>query len=377
MSEEKFMSHLTQMVVSQIAEEIGFTGGIRESALLTLSETVENFIQQIGEESAHLCQSNGRTQVNYFDIEKILTQSLGISMQDLIQFEKNSDPLPSVIDFKSLSLDPCIENQSYIITDKPIAKINDILRDQQTGHTKSGNLIAKVQNQKEKQKKRPLHLRHIPIYCPDFPDDYMYKHTPIYYKPGRQTQNALLTKDSAATNVPGTDGAMALSEKGVNKLEKTQSVPQENNVMEGSNVESVKDSIKTRKIICQYPLLFQNYQRQKQEEHERLTDNSNILGTRQSVSTGLLPHAELENEEKIITTRQTEIEREEEYVYGDDVYNDFAKKRLTLKDKGKNQEQRIPSLTDEEAMRLGIPPNKKRKIVLLESEKDGVVEKLF
>ena len=207
--QEEFITKLTQIAVVQIAEDVG-SDGIRQSALNTLSEVVQRFIQEIGSTAAAFANANGRTECNYFDIESSLNE-IGFEIKDLVQFENGSYPLQTPIDIQSLEISNNKKNKNKhnnnnnIYDGIQIDELEESIANNK--FTKNGTVIFDSQkdileildrpsrshsNYKNKRKlkgekgvksKGGRRMKHIPEFCPDYPNNLLYKHTPIYYKP--------------------------------------------------------------------------------------------------------------------------------------------------------------------------------------------------
>ena len=212
-SQEEFITKLTKIAVLQISEDIGNEGGVRESSLNTLSEVIQRFIQEIGSMAASFATANGRTQCNYFDIESSLNE-IGFDIQELVKFENNSYPLPSPIDIQNLEISNN-HNHKNKNNNKPSSKDNDndnydgikihelqqsIANNEATRNgtiiiDKKSNILELLEcngtNKKklkrgtknDNKSKGRRRMKHIPPFCPDYPDNLLYKHTPIFYKP--------------------------------------------------------------------------------------------------------------------------------------------------------------------------------------------------
>eukprot|EP00484_Ammonia_sp_Unknown_P030765 CAMPEP_0197053028 /NCGR_PEP_ID=MMETSP1384-20130603/27391_1 /TAXON_ID=29189 /ORGANISM="Ammonia sp." /LENGTH=337 /DNA_ID=CAMNT_0042485865 /DNA_START=32 /DNA_END=1045 /DNA_ORIENTATION=+ len=216
--EEEFVTKLTQIAVVQISEELG-NDGIRESALNTLSEVTQRFIQEIGSMAASFATASGRTECNYFDIEAALNE-IGYDIEELAKFENNSYPLQSAIDIENLEISNPHSHDSHkhensskneeqssphkYGIDLDGIKINELQQSIAKNEcTRNGTVIFDSQknileilekqtssNSSNKRKKNKAgksksgkRMKHIPAFCPDYPDNLLYKHTPIYYKP--------------------------------------------------------------------------------------------------------------------------------------------------------------------------------------------------
>ena len=198
-AQDEFITKLTKIAVLQISEDIGNEGGMRESSLNTLTEVIERLIQEIGSMAASFANANGRTECNYFDIESSLNE-VGFDIQELVKFENNSYPLPTPIDIQNLEISNNHNSESKNDDGIKIQDLQQAIANNED--TRNGTIIFDIQenilnlldsgksnkNKKNalkkgtdnKPKRRP---KHVPPFCPDYPDNLLYKHTPIYYKP--------------------------------------------------------------------------------------------------------------------------------------------------------------------------------------------------
>eukprot|EP01084_Bolivina_argentea_P013609 25548_1 len=210
--EEDFITKLTQIAILQISEELN-NKGMRESSLNTFTEVIQRFIQEIGSTASSFANASGRTECNYFDIELAL-KDIGYDISELVEFENNSYPLQTPIDIENLQISKHSKqnnnkntnntNNSEYINYESI-KIDELM-DSITNnkYTHNGTIIFDSKkdifeilhkqtgiNNKNKRKKnkklqsktqRNKRMKHIPLYCPDYPDNLLYKNTPIYYK---------------------------------------------------------------------------------------------------------------------------------------------------------------------------------------------------
>ena len=195
--QDKFITQLTQIVICQLSEKMG-NSGIRQSALNTLTEVVQRFIQEIGSTAASYANASSRTQCNYFDIELALAE-VGYDISDLAQWENNSNPCPMPIDIGSLETSYSAASNN---TDSESIKMRELQTSiAMNKRTRNGTVIfdseknileileketgahsAKRKKGKSSGGKKRLGMKHVPPHCPDYPDGMLYKHTPIYWK---------------------------------------------------------------------------------------------------------------------------------------------------------------------------------------------------
>eukprot|EP01083_Nonionella_stella_P223114 795517_1 len=206
--QEAFITKLTQIAIVQISQELE-NEGVRESSLNTFTEVIQRFIQEIGSTASAFANASGRTECNYFDIEASLKE-VGYDVEDLVKFENNSYPLQTPIDIESLQVtkhnvksngdsveqetedherikieelaqsianNQCTHNGTVIFDSQK--NIFEILDAQSGSHAKSKR---KPKNKTQKTSKKGKKMKHIPAFCPDYPDNLLYKNTPIYYK---------------------------------------------------------------------------------------------------------------------------------------------------------------------------------------------------
>jgi len=199
---DDFITRLTQIAVMQIFDELD-NDGMRHSSLETFAEVVQRFIQEIGSTAASFANANGRTQCNYFDIVRAF-EELDVDVQELKQFENSSYPLPAPIDIDSLQS----ANHDAMYNEDNNEMNNDALKRQKLQQSIENNeltqngtvlfdsqqnikqILGKQTTNKKKTKKakgapnvRRKRMKHIPLYCPDYPDvALLQKNTPIWYK---------------------------------------------------------------------------------------------------------------------------------------------------------------------------------------------------
>ena len=214
--QDKFITQLTQIVICQLSEKLKISG-IRQSALNTLTEVVQRFIQEIGSTAASYANASSRTQCNYFDIELAL-RDVGFSVNELAHWEIGSNPCPMAIDIGSLETSYSSSKQSKSSTSKETDTESIKLRELQRSiannkRTRNGTVIfdseknimeilekhtgsgATTRKKKKSESKAKGH-RHInvPLFCPDFPSKMLWKQTSIFWK-GRHHEHAADSDD--------------------------------------------------------------------------------------------------------------------------------------------------------------------------------------
>mmetsp|Transcript_47310 Transcript_47310/g.78505 ORF Transcript_47310/g.78505 Transcript_47310/m.78505 type:complete len:339 (-) Transcript_47310:81-1097(-) len=213
--QDAFITKLTQIAVLQISEELG-NEGIRESVLRTLTEVTQRLIQEIGATASSFANASGRIQCNYFDVQSALHE-LDMDVEELVRFENHSLPLPCAVDIENLETDTPVAQASGHNNGGNASSNNDLERDKHreleqsisnNACTRNGtvlfdvnkNILEMLEKQtsshsqyKNKHKRKQSgggvkhkghkRLKHIPEYCPMYPDNLLLKHTAIYYKP--------------------------------------------------------------------------------------------------------------------------------------------------------------------------------------------------
>ena len=216
--QEELVDNLCQLTVCQMSEEMGFIGGLRESSLHTLSDVLQRYIQEIGDCAASKATANGRTQVNYFDIEYVLENEMNCSISQLNHFETYSSLLPSFIHDGTENDDELkIDREKRAQKNGTVLMIDDETDDLLSSlyaqsHSKMDN--SNKSNKKSKNKSKSINSngrknndhhhnnindddtnissghskrhnkkkQHIPPYCPNYPPALLYKHTEVFYR---------------------------------------------------------------------------------------------------------------------------------------------------------------------------------------------------
>lgn len=256
--ESLLIDYLRKVAVAQIGEETGFTGGMRESALITLSEVMGRVIEEIALEGARSAESAGRSSVNFWDIQGAIesVSPAGISIQDVIDFERGSDPLPSIIKFSAMEMG---DQKKGLIKlegdDFEGESISDLLRRQghgngnessQSDHPSiaigngggldgdSSKTNEKRKKKKKRRRRRARHMRHLGEYMPDYPHTHTYKESRLYFK------------STLLKSFPGARQFVFQEENGIENESSQQTT------------EQLNDAASARKVLVKYPQIFAN-----------------------------------------------------------------------------------------------------------------------
>ncbi|BFU19551.1 bromodomain associated, putative [Entamoeba histolytica HM-1:IMSS-B] len=169
--EDSFPRKILKIAAAQIAMSAGYTDA-KESALETIADVMEMYIQEIGKKTHQISEHNGRTESSFIDLLFAMEQ-LGIDIFSFGDYVTKEDKL--FIDG---------------IPEFPVIKATD-----------------EIPIEKQHNEEKP----YIPGFLPPLPDARTYKNTPIYQK--RHTDGISLRKEELKVRHLNEDALINLKNK--------------------------------------------------------------------------------------------------------------------------------------------------------------------
>jgi len=140
-------------VVAQIAKEFGFER-IQHSAVESLSDILQRYIEQIGHSSHLFAELAGRTESNFNDVRRSLSDA-GVSLDDLYMFASVAEEIPF----------------AKAIPEFPVKKEKK---------QEANGIANSSDNNNNNNNPNTSQPAYIPNCLPSFPDSHTYINTPVY-----------------------------------------------------------------------------------------------------------------------------------------------------------------------------------------------------
>jgi len=154
---DNFARELTKIVVAQVCKELGFHS-IHKSALETLSDILQKYIEEIGFRSHLKAELASRTESNFNDVRSVLKE-LGLSLDNLYTFAALSNDIPFNKDVPPFPI-----KKSFISAKLGATK-------ESTSETNQNGKVLEINI--------PL-PSHIPSHMPPFPEPHTYVQTAVF-----------------------------------------------------------------------------------------------------------------------------------------------------------------------------------------------------